>query len=149
VKEYDKIKNVRINLKYYRYIDRENLSKAEKDITTIVSSEKDFKYKNYKELFITSNKDLKTAIKKRYDEVETLHCIKNKDYSQNIKDLKTKYLHEKEITSLTHKNELAIKDKEIAIKDMTIKNMRLELQNANLTNELTIMKLQAAQFNKK
>jgi hypothetical protein len=98
---YNKIKGVELHLKYFTYINTNNLSEAEKKIKDFIFGMKlDFQFENDIELAIL-NKDNLNVLKKEYElinkwysnyDIDNQIKLKELEYQIQIKDLENKIL---------------------------------------------------------
>lgn len=132
---YNKIKNVDIRLKYFSYIDKKLLSKAEmsiKETFDILNCNID--YQGYKELVVIPQNKF-DYVKKEYDNLRKIYCGDQEEYLKIIDDLK-------------HQYQLDLRDKDMELKDKEIeiinlkKDKEMEILNQDIyKKEIEILKL--------
>lgn len=139
--KYKNIKNANLTIKYYSFIDKSLLSKAEKDVKDyFIATCSHLEYDNETEMVCIDDNILKymesqyQTIGKKYEgdnktiitkmkemEVEHKYEIALKDKEIEMKDNEIKLNNEKHAKELAVKDkELAIKDKDLALKDVEI-----------------------------
>jgi len=134
-KTYETIKNVVLELEYYIRIDEIYLKKAEDDIRKNIVSNKKLEYGGFKELFIVSERELNSNIKKQYNKIGRDHYDKEKD--DHLKYLISS--HEKEIASIKHEYESEINNLKHKLE---IDNLKHKSEIDNLKHKLEITKMQ-------
>lgn len=135
IRNFKKIKNVNLHLKYYSYIDPVNISKAECNIKDYFEDiNVDFLYKNYKELVILNPKKLNDTIKTQYENIQNMYVGHNKEIILKMERLENKLILQEQM----YKNKLLQKDliiqkersnAELVLKDNEILKLKLELIN--------------------
>jgi antitoxin component YwqK of YwqJK toxin-antitoxin module len=104
LKDYGKIKNVELKLKYYTYIDPQYISDGETDISDYFKNGKMmFSYDNRSELVMIDPTNLK-KIEKQYTIIYKLYAGHITDLMVQIKNLEKELLLQKQ----THTNELLL-----------------------------------------
>jgi hypothetical protein len=113
-RNFNKIKNADLHLKYYSYIDPQYISEAENDITGVFDHEEyKLQYENFTELVVITPKKLNDHIKKQYIGL-------SERYAGHVTELvsKIKYMEQQ------HKIDLLEKDNQIKLLEKDIENER-------------------------
>lgn len=125
-KSYGKIKNVKLELVYYSIIDNEYISEAEKKLNNNFRLMKNkLDYENQDELVILSNKEI-SRVKKQYDTINSLYCIKLSKVNELINGEKMKVNNIKKdmkYQKLKYVSEIELLKKEIRIKELEYENL--------------------------
>lgn len=106
-REYGKIHNVNLTLKYYAYIDPINIAEAENDISNYFSDiNAKLVYKDYNELVAIDSKKLNDNIKKQYINLKRSYggCVQ--ELNQKTQELEAKII----FAEQKHQKELLEKD---------------------------------------
>jgi hypothetical protein len=154
---FSKIKNVDVKLKYYTFIDTNELSKAENNMKNIFNFNNSIiQYQDYKELVVLSIKNL-DYIKEEYEKCRRLFNGNQEDNLKHIDFLKNQIdkltlqliIKDKDIENLQEKLSNEIKNREIEIKNI-IRDYKHQLNNKEKDNyiELTQYKHQIEILNK-
>jgi prophage antirepressor-like protein len=154
---FSKIENVDLKLKYYTFIDTNELSKAENNMKNIFNFNNSIiQYQDYKELVVLSKKNLE-YIKEEYEKCRRLFNGNQEDNLKHIDFLKNQIdkltlqliIKDKDIENLQEKLNNEIKNREIEIKNI-IRDYKHQLNNKDKDNyiELTQYKHQIEILNK-
>ncbi len=133
-KKFSSIKGIKLNLKFYSYIDPFYVYNAENDIKLFTNSLKlNFQYENNEELIIVS-KDLFKIIEQQYLHISKKYMGHITELNQRIKDLE----HQLELISVKYEKEISQKDKELLQKD--IENLKTNHELLLVKKELELIK---------
>ena len=115
--KYKNIKGANLAVKYYSFIDKLQLSKAEKDIKEyFTATDSHLEYESEKEMVCISNSVIK-YLESQYQTIGKKYEGDHKDIIQKMKDMETQ-----------HKYELELKDREIQNKVHEVQNKEYEIQ---------------------
>ena len=132
-RNFNKIKNADLHLKYYSYIDPQYISEAENDITGVFDHEEyKLQYENFTELVVITPKKLNDHIKKQYIGLSERYAGHVTELVAKIKSYEDKFLLQEE----RHMKELIMKD--CAMKDIIMERDAYKLRLVE--KELELMK---------
>lgn len=128
--KYKSIKGANLALKYYSFVDKTQLSKAEKDIKEyFLSTNAHLEYDTEKEMVCTDANTLK-YLEAQYQTIGKKYEGDNTEIIQKMKDME-----------MAHKHELVLKDHELEIK-----NTEIKLIIANHEKELALKEVEVLQW---